>query len=237
MRHTAILVLALLAPAALRAQEGARPVRIVIATERLASLADSAQSFALLRVDLTKGQHAAFSGASGYLYVLAGKVLLGSSGAAQRTLSPGEAAYLRGGEPTEFRSASDARATLLHFLLMPVAGSATAYSGSGKISELDRTSAIPALQKGPYEFSLTKVISPPKVKPPLHHRSGAAIYYVLEGSATLHTQSGSEARKAGDVQYEPNTFVHTWENSAGKPLVLLQANISREGTPEIVFLH
>lgn len=235
MRYTAILVLALLASAALRAQEPPRPVRMVIATERLASLADAARSFALLRVDFAKGQRAAFAGANGYVYVLAGKVRIGSDAA--RTLSVGEAAYIRAGEAAEFSNAGSAHATLLHFMLVAGSGSATGYSGTAKVGELHRTAAIPAMQNGPYEFSITKVTSPPKVKPPMHHRSGAAIYYVLEGSATLHMESASEPRKAGAVQFEPSTFVHTWENSGSVPLVILQANISREGTPEIVFLR
>jgi len=60
---------------------------------------------------------------------------------------------------------------------------------------------------------------------------------VLEGSGTLHMRTGAEPRKAGAVQYEPKTFIHTWENSGSVPLILLQANLSREGTPEIIFLR
>jgi mannose-6-phosphate isomerase-like protein (cupin superfamily) len=70
----------------------------------------------------------------------------------------------------------------------------------------------------------------------MHHRSGAALYRVLSGTGTIHLQGKDEPRSAGAVQYEPNGFIHTWENAGKVPLVLLQANISAEGAPEIIWL-
>lgn len=215
------------------AQTAPRPVRVVISSERLAAVNDAPRYFRVLRVELGKGPAATFSGPNGYIYVLSGRASV-TAGAMQRALAPGDAAFLREGEEARLQGP----AVVVHFLLYagsPPSGSP--YLGA-KATELHATKQpIPGLEPGPYEFSLTKVTSPPKVKPPLHHRSGAAIYYVLGGGGILHTESGAEPRKVGAVQYEPSTFVHTWENSGGVPLVLLQANLSREGTPEIIFLR
>ena len=216
------------------AQSAPRPVRVVIASERLAAVSDAPRYFRVFRVELGKGQAAAFSGTSGYVYVVSGKLAMSAGGSA-RSLSAGEAAFVKAEETVSLQGP----ALAIHFLLESgTQGMKSAYSGTAKATELYRTKdPIPGLEAGPYEFSLTKVTSPPKVKPPLHHRSGAAIYYVLEGAGTLHMESGAQPRKAGAVQYEPSSFVHTWENSGGVPLVLLQANLSREGTPEIIFLR
>jgi len=220
------------------AQDAPRPVRVVIASEWLASLVDAPQHFVLMRVEVARGQATTFAGPNGYVYVLSGRLEV-AAGQAQRVLAAGDATYVRAGEPARMRNTASGTTTLVHFLLVPGSAGETAwYSPGAKAAELYRTaSPIPRLESGPYEFSLTKVIGPPKVKPPLHRRSGAAIYYVLEGSATLHKESGTEPRKAAMVQYEPSDFVHTWENSGTVPLVLLQANVSREGAPEIIFLR
>jgi len=233
VRATAALAGCLLVCLHATAQNPPRPVRVVIASERLPTVSDAPRHFRVLRVELAKGQSASYSGPNGYIYVVSGKAAL-SAGAAQRTLGQGEAAFVRTGEATRLQGA----AVIVHFILDAGSpGTAAPYKG-GKVTELYRTGdPIPGLESGPYEFSLTKVTSPPKVKPPLHHRSGAAIYYVLEGGGTLHTESGSEPRKAGAVQYEPRTFTHTWENSGTVPLVLLQANLSQEGKPDIIFLR
>ena len=234
LRATAALLACLLVCPHAVAQSAPRPVRVVIASERLAGVSDAPRYFRVLRVEFAKGQAAAFSGPSGYVFVLSGRLAM-SVGASARSLGRGEAAFIRAGETVSLQGP----AQVVHFLLESgEPGTKPPYTGTAKTTELYRTKdPIPGLESGPYEFSLTKVTSPPKVKPPMHHRSGAAIYFVLEGRGTLYVESGAEPRKAGALQYEPNSFVHTWENPGGAPLVLLQANLSREGTPEIIFLR
>jgi mannose-6-phosphate isomerase-like protein (cupin superfamily) len=234
LRATAALIGCLLVCPYASAQSAPRPVRVVIASERLAEVGDAPRYFRVFRVELAKGQAAAFSGASGYVFVVSGKLAMSIGGSA-RSLAKGEAAFVKAGDTVSLQGP----AQVIHFLLESGApGTKPPYSGTAKATELYRTKdPIPGLESGPYEFSLTKVTSPPKVKPPMHHRSGAAIYFVLQGGGTLYMESGAEPRKAGAVQYEPNSFVHTWENSGSVPLVLLQANLSREGTPEIIFLR
>jgi hypothetical protein len=53
---------------------------------------------------------------------------------------------------------------------------------------------------------------------------------------TLSGESRSESRRIGDIQEEPYGFIHSWSPKADVPLVLLQANISQEGVPEIIFV-
>jgi hypothetical protein len=106
---------------------------------------------------------------------------------------------------------------------------------------------VDALKSGPHELSMIRVTLPagaPRPKP--HTRSGAALYYVLrEGAVTiwpsatvdaLSGESRTEPRQTGDVQEEPYGFIHSWSSKADAPLVLLQANISQEGVPEIIFV-
>lgn len=104
-----------------------------------------------------------------------------------------------------------------------------------------------SLKSGPFEFSMTRVTLPAgATRPRPHTRSGAALYYVLsEGSITIWPEatlevlkgdSRTEARSTGAVQEEPYGFIHSWSPAAQKPLILLQANISQEGSPEIIFV-
>ena len=97
------------------------------------------------------------------------------------------------------------------------------------------------------EFSMTRVTLPAGAsRPRPHTRSGAALYYVLsEGTITLWPsatvdaltgESRSEPRQVGTIQEEPYGFIHSWSPKADAPLVLLQANISQEGVPEIIFV-
>jgi len=232
------MMIAALSSEASLAQEAPRPVRTLIASARLASVAHAPMHFVVARIDLEKAQAVTLSGAESYLYLLSGRVALSGAGEV-RALAAGEGAYLAADSKASAQNNGARPARLLRLSLAPAAAlGALSPGGSGKVTEMFRTgAAIPHLEAGPYEFSLTKVTSPPKVKPPLHHRSGAAIYYVLQGTATLHTESASEPRKAGAIQYEPNGFIHTWENSGGAPLELLQVNLSREGAPEIIWLR
>ena len=105
------------------------------------------------------------------------------------------------------------------------------------VTELYRSAEpVPGLGAGPHELSLTRVSSSPGTPaPPMHQRSAAALYMLLSGTGVLHMPDRDERREAGAVVYEPNGFIHTWENVGTVPLVLLQANISREGVPEILW--
>ena len=217
-----------------------RPVRTVLANSRLPSVVDASLHMRLLRVNVPAGQSAVSAGPNGMLYVQSGtlEIMLGTD---RRTLGEGAAMFLPAGQRATLAATPAAPAVALHFVL----GSAAEIEQTGAarpatVAELYRTrEPLPSLKTGPHEFTLTRVTVEKGVpKPPMHHRSGAALYYVLAGTWTIHMDGGkSEPRARGSVQLEPNGFVHTWEIGGEAPGILLQANISPEGTPEIIFLQ
>jgi quercetin dioxygenase-like cupin family protein len=239
----ALLTLLLVAPALAQSPGSpsvGRPVRTVMASSRLASVVDAPLHMRLLRVTVPAGQSAVSTGATGMLYVLSGALDI-MLGADRRALAEGAALFLPAGQRVTLAATPAAPAVALHFVL----GSAAELEQTGAarpatVTELYRTrEPLPSLKPGPYEFSMTRVTVEKGVpKPPMHHRSGAALYYVLAGTWAIHIDGGkSEPRTRGNVQLEPNGFVHTWEIGGEATGILLQANISPEGTPEIIFLQ
>jgi mannose-6-phosphate isomerase-like protein (cupin superfamily) len=230
-----VIALALLLPQVSTAQDKAalRPVRVVMASTKLQVLAGKPMHFSLLSVTLPAGKTASYAGADGFVFVANGKLEL-VAGADKFNLAEGEAKYIPAGITATLRATGPKTATLLHYLLAP---GDKAYSGAASVVELYRSKEPAPVVAGPHEFSLTRVTSPVGApQPPMHHRSGAALYRVLSGTGTIHMPGKDEPRSTGAVQYEPNGFIHTWENSGKAPLVLLQANISAEGAPEIIWL-
>ena len=172
------------------------------------------------------------------LYVLSGSLDV-AVGADHRPLHEGAAVFLPSGTPAALTAAPGTPAIVLQFLI----GSATELDQAGParpaaVTELYRTrEPLPSLKPGPHEFSMTRVTVEKGVpRPAMHYRSGAALYYVLAGNWTIHMDGKSEQRSRGNVQLEPHGFVHTWEIVGDVTGVLLQANISPEATPEIIFL-
>ncbi len=222
-----------------RAPAAGRPVRAVIASGRLSSVSDGPVHFRLLRVVLGGGQSADCAGPSGMLYVMSGGIE-GSFDGEKRTVREGSAVFLPAGRRTTLSAVPGMAAVLLYFLLAsPADLAALPCDRSAALAELYRTaSPIQGLKAGPYEFTMTRVSVEKGIpRPPMHHRTGAALYYALAGSWTLHRQeAASESRARGAVQFEPYDFIHTWENTGETTGILLQANISSEGAPEVVFL-
>jgi mannose-6-phosphate isomerase-like protein (cupin superfamily) len=239
--ESALIALATVAllPTAATAQDKAalRPVRVVMASSKLQVTAGNPLHFRLLNISIPAGKSATFAGPDGFVFVSGGKLDL-TSGTEKSTLAQGEAKFLAAGSQATLHASGPKPATLLHYLLAPAnAMGEKPYAGAATVAELFLGKDPVPLSGGPHEYSLTRVTSPANAPvPPMHHRSGAALYRVLSGTATIHLQGKDESRSAGAVQYEPNGFIHTWENAGKGPLVLLQANISAEGAPEIIWL-
>lgn len=215
-----------------------RPVRNVMATGRLASVVDTPVHFKLLRVTIPPGQSAPYSGPSGMLWVNSGVLGVGVDGE-RRSLEHGSAVFVTAGQRVTLTASAGAPAVALHFVLAPASQlDTTGHARPTMTTELYRTrDPVPNLKPGAHEFTLIRVSVDKGVpRPPMHQRSGAALYYVLSGTWTLHMDGRTEARRRGDVQFEPNGFVHTWENVGDSTGVLIQANVSLEGAPEILFL-
>lgn len=235
-----MLILLASAPAFAQAPAPPRPtgpIRLLLASGKLPSVVDTPLHFKLLRVTVPAGQSSAYSGPPGVLLPLTGTVTV-NVGGEQRTLQEGEGIFVPGGQRAALAAGRSGSATLLHYLLVATADlGVDFYEKPATVVELHRTPPIPNLSAGPYELSMTRVTVNPKLPaPPMHHRSGAALYYVMAGTWTLHMEGRDEPRERAHVQFEPNGFVHTWENVGSSTGVILQANISPEGAPEIIFL-
>jgi mannose-6-phosphate isomerase-like protein (cupin superfamily) len=228
-----------LLPAMVFAQDKSalRPVRVVMASNKLQVAGDNPLHYRLLSVAIPAGKSATFAGSNGFLFVTGGIVDL-ASGSENLSLAEGEAKFLAADAQATLRASGPKPATVLHYLLAPAAAiNEKPYAGAATVTELYRGKDAAPLSAGPHEFSLTRVSVPSNAPtPPMHHRSGAALYRVLSGTATIHMQGRDEPRSTGAVQYEPHGFIHTWENTGKIPLVLLQSNISAEGAPEIIWL-
>ena len=240
--HTVIVcAAAFVAPAA--AQAPAAPsgtIRMLLAVGRLADVTGAPLHFRLVRVTLEAGRTSTYQADDSVLYVLAGRLTITSEGT-RRALDEGGAAYQAKDMSATLMAEGTRPAVFLRFVLAPPGRlDAPLDAAPATVAELHRTAtAIPGLRPGPYEFGMTRVLVPPGAKPrPMHYRTGAALYYLLSGDGELAIQNGaSEMHGAGHVQFEPQSFIHTWSNVGATPLILLQANLGQEGVPEIRFLQ
>jgi quercetin dioxygenase-like cupin family protein len=100
---------------------------------------------------------------------------------------------------------------------------------------LSNVGALPALKPGPYDLNLTRVTFPaqmPSNSP--HHRSGAALYYIVSGTGANTVEGKLEAKTRGSLVYEPFGLVHQWGNPAAEPLTFLAFNINPEGVAAVL---
>ncbi len=230
----------LLAPAA-RAQTGpgaARPttLRQVLASGSLETVVDAPVFFRVVRVSLGAEQSTTYAGLNGVIYQMTGTLVLGGPGGSV-TLREGEGAFLPAVEKVMVQ-AGPAPATYLHVVLVREADLKRPLASGDAIATELRPPAgpLPGLKSGPHEFSLTRVTFPPRFpRNAPHMRSGGALYVVLSGTGLITAGGTTEPRGPGALQYEPHGFVHQWENAGDTLLVILQANISPEGLPVVIF--
>jgi len=216
-----------------------RPVRVVIASGRLASVADAPVYFNMARVTVPAGQSTSYTGPNSMVFTQSGIVELTVENE-RHVLREGMAAFLPG-EKRATVTAAASGAVMLQFALTGTGQMDKAwYAAPATVQELHRSrEPLPNLRPGPYEFTLVRVSVDRGVPPPpMHQRSGAALYYVAAGTWKIHLANNrAEPRERGQVQLEPNGFLHTWENIGDNTGVLIQANISPEGVPEIIFVQ
>lgn len=219
-------------------QQGPRstPVRTVLALTSLPSVVDAPLFFKLSKVELPAGKSTNYFGPVGFVYVLSGSLTAHGDGG-RVTLEEGDALLLAAGKMHSLIAAGRRSAVFVRYVLARSAELQQAAEREPAIvTELYRSPApISHLKSGPYEFTLTRVIFPPRMAPnPPHSRSGAALYYILSGSGGLIADGKTELKKMGTLLFEPYGWVHRWSNPGDTPLALLQANISEEGVPAVI---
>jgi quercetin dioxygenase-like cupin family protein len=213
------------------------PVRTVLALASLPSLVEAPLFFRLSKVELAAGKTTSHSGPVGFIYTLSGS-LLAPADAGTHSLRPGDAFLLEAGKVHSLTAANSEPAVFLHYVLARSSElDRAAPQEPAIVTELFRTAGpISHLKPGPYEFTLTRVTFPPRMAPnPPHYRSGAALYYILSESGLFIADGKTERKEMGTPHFEPHGWVHQWGNDSDTPLVLLQANISEEGVPAVIF--
>jgi quercetin dioxygenase-like cupin family protein len=94
---------------------------------------------------------------------------------------------------------------------------------------------IPDLKPGGYDLNLTRVTFPAQTPSnAAHHRSGAALYYIISGVRVNTIEEKTEAKGPGSLIYEPFGLVHQWGNPGNDPFTFLAFNINPEGVAAVV---
>jgi quercetin dioxygenase-like cupin family protein len=208
----------------------------VVAATKLPTVTDVPLHFKAVSVTLQPGEKSGVSAANGILYQIAGSTAVALDGEA-KTLNAGEGLFIAGGKTAALTAGSGGPSTLLHFFLAPAADlSRPAETAPATVRELYRTAApIPDLKPGGYDLNLTRVTFPAQMPSnPPHHRSGAALYFIVSGTGANTVDGKTETRGPGSLVYEPYALVHQWGNPGNEPLTFLAFNINPEGVAAVL---
>jgi quercetin dioxygenase-like cupin family protein len=239
-RTTGIALLsamALAAPAAAQTTPAASAItRTVVAAAKLPSATEAPLHFRAVSVTLSPGERSSVLAANGVLYQISGSTKV-SLGGEVKMLIAGEGLFIAGGTLAAMNAEGDGPSTFLHFFLAPaVELYRPAETAPATVKELYRTAApIPDLKPGGYDLNLTRVTFPAQMPSnPPHHRSGAALYYIVSGTGANTIDGKTDARAPGSLIYEPYGLVHQWGNPGNEPLTFLAFNISPDGVAAVV---
>jgi quercetin dioxygenase-like cupin family protein len=209
--------------------------RTVVVATKLPSVIEAPLYFRALQLVLPGRETSTLSAPNGILYQVSGstEVALGNE---TKMLHVGEGLFIAAGQTVSLKAGSDA-SMMLHFLLSPDPNrNKPAVTVPLSTKELYRTeAAIPGLKPGTYDLNLTRVTFPAQMPSnPPHHRSGAALYYVLAGTGINTIAGKAEAKGPGSFVYEPFGLVHQWGNDGDAPFVFLAFNVNPEGVAAVV---
>jgi quercetin dioxygenase-like cupin family protein len=217
-------------------QAPAAVLRTVVAATKLPTVSDVPLYFKAVSVTLPPGENSGVSAAHSILYQTSGSAEVSLDGEA-KMLRSGEGLFIATGKTAALKAGSGGPSTFLHFVLAPAGDlDRPAETAPAAVRELYRTSApIPGLKSGVYDLNLTRVTFPAQMPSnPPHHRSGAALYYILSGTGA-NTVDGKTAEKGpGSLIYEPYGLVHQWGNPGNEPLTFLAFNINPEGVAAVL---
>src|ERR1700704_1598565 len=187
-RTTGLLLLGALAlPASGAAQITPAPpavTRTVIAATKLPTVTDAPLHFKAVSVTLQPDEKSGVSAANGILYQMSGSTEVALDGQA-KMLNAGEGLFIAGGKTAALTAGGGGPATFLPFILSPARVSGQpAETAPAVVRELYRTAnPIPDLKPGGYDLNITRVtfLAQMPFNPP-HHRSGAALYFIISGT-------------------------------------------------------
>ena len=171
-------------------------VRTVVAAAKLPTVTDVPLNFRAVSVTLRPGEKSLVSGGDGVLYQLSGSTEVSLAGEA-KTLKAGEGLFVAAEKTADLKAAGEAPSTFLHFVLTRVADKDPVAAAAPTIAnELYRTAApIPDLKAGVHDLNLTRVTFPAGMPSnPPHHRSGAALYYIISGTGANTVDGKTEAK-------------------------------------------
>jgi quercetin dioxygenase-like cupin family protein len=210
--------------------------RTVVAATKLPAVTDVPLYFKAVSVTLPPGEKSAVSAANGILYQITGSTEV-SLGNEAKPLSAGEGLFIAGGKTAVLKAGSGGPSTFLHFFIAPAADlDRPAETAPAAVRELFRTAApIPGLKPGGYDLNLTRVTFPAQMPSnPPHHRSGAALYFIISGTGANTVDGKTAERGPGSLIYEPYGLVHQWGNPGNEPLTFLAFNINPDGVAAVL---
>jgi quercetin dioxygenase-like cupin family protein len=208
----------------------------VIAATKLPTVTDVPLHFKAVRTTLQPNEKRGISAANGILYQMSGSTEV-SLGDEAKMLSDGEGLFIAGGKTATLTAGSRGPSTFLHFFLVPAVDlDRSVETAPAAVRELYRSETpIPDLKPGGYDLNLTRVTFPAQMPSnPPHHRSGAALYYIISGTGANTVDGKTEARGPGSLIYEPYALVHQWGNPGNEPLIFLAFNINPEGVAAVL---
>ena len=239
-RTSGLLLLGAMAlPASGTAQTTPAPpaiTRTLVAATKLPTVADPPLYFKVVSVTLQPDEKSEILSVNGIVYQMSGSTEISRDGEA-KTLNAGEGMFIPGGKAAALTAGSGGLSTLLHFFILPAADlDRPVETAPATVRELYRTaSPIADLQPGGYDLNLTRVTFPAQMPSnPPHHRSGAAVYYIISGAGANTVDGMTEIRGPGSLIYEPRALVHQWGNPGDKSLVFLAFNINPEGVAAVL---
>ena len=200
------------------------------------AVSDAPMHFESLSVTLAPGQTSRVAAENGILYQVSGSTAV-TLDAGIKVLSGGEGLFLPSGRAVSLKAAPGEPDVLLHFrLVSALSAGQPVETAPAVVKELYRTTTpIPDLKSGGYDVNLSRITFPPRMPSnPPHHRTGAALYYVLAGTGANTVAGTTEAKGPGSFAYEPSGLVHQWGNAGDEPFTFLVFNINPEGMAAVV---
>src|SRR5258707_9766720 len=210
--------------------------RTVVAATKLPTVTDVPLHFKAASVTLQPGEKSGVSAPNGIVYQISVSSEVAIDGEA-KIVNAGEGLFIAGGKTAALAAGRGGPSTFLHFFLAPAADlDRPAETPPATVRELFRTAApIPDLKPGGYDLNLTRVTFPAQMPSnPPHHRSGAALYFIVSGTGANTVNGKSEARGPGTLIYEPYGLVHQWGHPGNKALTFLAFNINPEGLAAVL---